>query len=145
MDVAEVLITLFGAIVFGAGAGLFLRYYFQRHPGALGVTTPPSQPQLDKDVELERLRAAERADVRALYERLAREKLDVIKTAITMNYSRQDIAELDARLERLIGAEKLQALLTDGVMPLPQVIAELRDIDLADADVAAAAKKQLQS
>jgi hypothetical protein len=47
---------------------------------------------------------------RALYERVVLEKMDVIKTAVAMGYSQQELANLDRRLEQLIGAEQLQAL-----------------------------------
>jgi hypothetical protein len=45
------------------------------------------------------------------YERLANEKLEVIKTALAMGYSDAEIAKLDARLENLIGKDKLQQIL----------------------------------
>src|SRR5688500_17348986 len=59
----------------------------------------------------ERMRVAERREARKLFERLALEKLDVIKTGIAMGYSQNDLRELDARLERLIGTDKLKGLL----------------------------------
>jgi hypothetical protein len=48
------------------------------------------------------------------YERLAKEKLEVIKTALAMGYSDMEIAKLDARLENLIGKDKLEQLLHGG-------------------------------
>jgi hypothetical protein len=47
----------------------------------------------------------------ATYERLAREKLEVIKTALAMGYSDVEIEKLDARLEKLIGKDKLEGIL----------------------------------
>jgi hypothetical protein len=40
-----------------------------------------------------------------------REKLDVIKTAIAMDYSAADISALDHRLEALIGAGEMRSML----------------------------------
>ena len=54
----------------------------------------------------------------AVYENLCREKLEVIKTALAMGYSQEDLARLDARLERLIGKEQLDKL-ARGEVPTP--------------------------
>lgn len=62
-------------------------------------------------IELEKLRNADREKSRALFERLATQKLDIVKTAITMGYKEADLDSLDSRLEKVIGAQKLQALL----------------------------------
>jgi hypothetical protein len=45
------------------------------------------------------------------YERLAKEKLEVLKTALAMGYKDDDLAALDARLERLVGRDKLAEIL----------------------------------
>jgi hypothetical protein len=55
----------------------------------------------------------ERREARQLYERLTLEKLDVIKTAVSMGMDKTDLAELDLRLKKLIGADQLQSLLQD--------------------------------
>ena len=68
------------------------------------------------------------AIARDAYERIVRDKLDVIKTALAMGYSRADIEALDARLEKLIGRDKLDELLSDEGAPL--VDADLMDTDL---------------
>lgn len=62
-------------------------------------------------IELEKLRNADREKSRALFERLAQQKLEIVKSAITMGYREADLDALDARLEKVIGAQKLQALL----------------------------------
>ena len=49
-----------------------------------------------------------------VYKELAKEKLEVIKTALAMGYSDAEIAQLDARLENLIGKDKLVELLKGG-------------------------------
>lgn len=49
----------------------------------------------------ETLKKRERDDARKTYERIVMEKLDVMKTAIAMGQSGDDLEELDARLERL--------------------------------------------
>ena len=77
------------------------------------------------------IRKTERAEARKLYERLALEKLDVIKTAVAMGYSREELADLDSRLERLIGAEQMK-LLRDGKtpkVPMPEVDLPGDDLD----------------
>jgi hypothetical protein len=69
----------------------------------------------------ERLKALE------TYRALASEKMDVIKTAITMGYNERELQRLDARLEQLIGAEALQKLI-HGDLPLPAADLGQRDI-----------------
>lgn len=59
----------------------------------------------------DRARQAERREARQAYERLMLEKLDILKTGIAMGYSQADLRELDARLEKLIGQDKLKNLL----------------------------------
>ena len=78
-----------------------------------------------------RIAAQDRADARALYERITRDKLDVIKTALAMGYKQQDIKELDARLEELIGSDKLHALLDAQNTGVPPLKDELLDLDLS--------------
>lgn len=65
------------------------------------------------EVEMERIRAKDRAEARALYERLMMEKLGVVKRAIEVGFSHDELADLDARLERLIGKDQLARLLDD--------------------------------
>lgn len=98
------------------------RYYLQ-------LLKDAGMPQGTPEVEIERIRAAERAEARALYERLVREKLDVIRTALNMGAGEQELARLDLRLEELIGTDKLRALLNDpSTAPLPA--AQLLDTDI---------------
>ena len=53
--------------------------------------------------------------IRQMYVDLVKEKLDIIRSALAMGYSDQALSELDQRLERLIGSEKmLQTLRTEG-------------------------------
>jgi hypothetical protein len=61
--------------------------------------------ELDADtlLELEKLRLADRREERQLHERLTLERLDVIKTAVAMGYSEQQLHELDERLKQHIG------------------------------------------
>jgi hypothetical protein len=58
-----------------------------------------------------RMKSMERERLRQMYERLAMEKLDVIKTAVTMGYQKNDLAELDERLEAVIGSAAMAKLL----------------------------------
>ena len=55
----------------------------------------------------------ERRSQRAIdtYQRIVIEKMDVLKTAIAVGFDSDQLDELDTRLERLIGAEKLQELM----------------------------------
>ena len=82
-------------------------------------------------IEIERMKQSERAEARKLYESLAREKIEVIKTALTMGYADLELKKLDERLERLVGPDKLTQLLDES----PKV--ELRDVDLLDEDLQA--------
>lgn len=80
-----------------------------------------------------RMAQAERKQARELYERIIMEKLDVIKTAVAMGNSKEDIDDLDQRLERLVGSDKLAALLDEKNSPK---VPELKpDIDLLDRDL----------
>jgi hypothetical protein len=59
------------------------------------------------------LATRERREARQLYERLTLEKLDVIKTAVAVGTDRDGLADLDTRLERLIGADHMKSLLLE--------------------------------
>ena len=74
----------------------------------------------------------EREETRKLYERIVMEKLDVIKTAIAMGYSHNDLGELDSRLERLVGSEKLKSLLNSEKPSTPSVDEDLLQAELKD-------------
>jgi hypothetical protein len=76
----------------------------------------------------------ERENARKSYERIALEKLEVIKTAITMGYTHQELDALDHRLEKLIGADRLKTLLNDKEPGVPQAKGDLLDTDL-DAEI----------
>ena len=65
------------------------------------------------ELERERIKARDRAEARAMVERLAEKRLEVIKDAITMGYGDAQLDRLDARLEKLVGPEKLQELLNE--------------------------------
>jgi hypothetical protein len=82
-------------------------------------------------LEIERLKQQERAESRKLFERLAQEKLEVVKTALTMGYGDLELKKLDERLERLVGPERLTQLLKEE----PEV--ELKEVDMLDADLQA--------
>ena len=85
----------------------------------------------------ERHRRKERAEARRIYERLMHHKLDVVESALAMGYTRDEVAELDSRLERLIGAERMRTLLDPKEQALP-VLPESADTDeLLQREVAA--------
>jgi len=93
-----------------------------------------SPPQSKLNLEQQRLQVQERTEARALYERLVREKLEVIKDAVAMGYAEADLHRLDKRLAELIGEQQLKQLLSDDP-ELPQATDDLKDTDLlAEAD-----------
>ena len=77
--------------------------------------------------------------VRKMYAELVKEKLDVIKTALAMGHSSDEIRDLDKRLEKLIGTEKMLKTLKKG-KPDPKA-----ELSLKDADLLAEFDKQSQS
>ena len=74
----------------------------------------------------------ERAVARQMYERLALEKLDVIKTAVAMGYEQDALDELDKRLEHLIGTDALQRLLDAQVPGVPETPGEMLRAELTE-------------
>lgn len=72
----------------------------------------------------------ERDRARATFERVMRDKLDVIRTGIAMGMASEDLQSLDSRLERLIGAEQMKTLLDPNQPAVPAVTAEMLDSDL---------------
>ena len=78
-----------------------------------------------------RLKSIERDKLRQMYERLALEKLDVIKTAVAMGYKQADLADLDSRLEQVIGSEAMQRVL-DGKSAIPST--QMAALDLTPPD-----------
>lgn len=72
----------------------------------------------------------ERERARKLFERLMQEKLDVIKTAVAMGFSRDDLSYLDQRLGKLIGADSMQSLLDPRSPKTPPVTPEMPQADL---------------
>lgn len=72
----------------------------------------------------------ERERARATFERLTRDKLDVIRTALAMGRSDDEVLELDQRLERLIGTEQMLGLLDPKAPKTPRVNAQIMDADL---------------
>jgi hypothetical protein len=73
--------------------------------------------------------SSDRQKALQVYESLAKEKLEVLKTALAMGYTQEDLARLDARLERLIGREQLEQLARGEV---PGVSADLANLSLSD-------------
>lgn len=81
--------------------------------------------------EVARINAEDRARSRELYERITNNKLEVIKTALAMGYKEQELKELDARLEKLIGSEQLNSLLDAQGGAIPPPTEELLNLDLS--------------
>ena len=72
----------------------------------------------------------ERADARRLYREIVMEKLDVIKTALAMGFQRDEVIELDRRLERLVGSRQLRELLDRKQPETPIASGDLMNADL---------------
>jgi len=107
-------------IAVGIVAGLFVGFTFRKPGKTESARNGNDQLKLEK----ERIRAKDRADTRAMIERLAEKKLDMVKDAIAMGYSEKQLERLDERLEGLIGPEQLQAM-----------IQQLEGGGLPDADI----------
>lgn len=88
------------------------------------------------------LRQRERGEARRMYERIAMKKLEVLQTGLAMGLARDDLRDLDARLEKLVGADKLQGLLATKKPELPQNATEMLDasLDLEREQIFAAAR-----
>ncbi len=74
----------------------------------------------------------ERERGRSTFERLTREKLDVIRTAIAMGRSDDEVRDLDRRLEALIGTEQMLGLLDPKTPRTPIAGSQIRDADLVE-------------
>jgi hypothetical protein len=83
----------------------------------------------------------ERREARQLFERLTMEKIDIIKTAVAVGMKKEDLADLDTRLERLIGIDQMKTLLLQEDPNVPG--AELGGLEL-DREALAAAKRRAQ-
>ena len=125
----EALLVVLLLLPLAAGVGILFFHGVRTTMRAVLKQSPPLAQ--DSAAEIERIKAKDRADARALYERITNNKLDVIKTALAMGYERQEIKELDARLEELIGSEKLHALLKAQDTGVPPLKDELLDLDLS--------------
>lgn len=96
------------------------RHSLSQQAAAQGQPAPPERAQPSPQVTAKALET---------YERLAKDKLEVIKTALAMGYKDDDLAALDARLERLVGADKLTEILR-GSGPDALASADLVDTQL---------------
>ncbi|HES57947.1 MAG TPA: hypothetical protein ENO21_00795, partial [Firmicutes bacterium] len=76
------------------------------------------------------MRRRERDEVRRMYADLVRERLDVLRTGLAMGLGDKEIAELDQRLEKLVGGEKLLETLRAGRRSKAVADAELASSDL---------------
>jgi hypothetical protein len=125
----EALLTILALVPVGALVGIASWAIIRKAMRSELKKNPIDKP--DSATEVARIAAQDRADARALYERITRDKLDVIKTALAMGYDRQDLKELDDRLEELIGSDKLHALIASQDAGVPPLKAELLDLDLS--------------
>jgi hypothetical protein len=78
------------------------------------------------------VQAREKREIRAQYMELVKEKLDVIKTALAMGKSDDEIAALDRRLSRLIGTEKMLKTLKKGKSGEVTTDEELATLDIME-------------
>jgi len=116
-------------IVIGGGSFIILAYNIHQM-SMRNVLKKHRADEGSPEVEVERIKAKDRTDARALYERITLDKLEVIKTALAMGYTKRDLAELDDRLEELIGSDKLHRLLDDDSPTTVSVEGEIFDADL---------------
>ena len=109
--------------------------FIKRRYEALGRRKRGVDPEADQAtgalVEIERMKQQERAGARQQYERLAVEKMQVMRDAIAMGYEEAELKNLDARLEQLVGPERLSQLMEE----TPDV--QLKEVDLLDEDIQA--------
>lgn len=100
------LLTIFIGVAIIILTSGFVKYWMASRLGVVvrrhGREVQPLQGQVSPQVTAKALET---------YERLAKEKLEVIKTALAMGYKDDDLAALDARLERLVGRDKLAEIL----------------------------------
>ena len=90
-----------------------------------GVSKSPGARRHER--RLANLSKSERDKALEVYRDIAREKLDVMKNAIAMGYTESELENLDKRLEKLIGRDKLEEILDGG---LPQADHDMLDRDL---------------
>jgi hypothetical protein len=76
-------------------------------------------------------RLADRQKAIETYRLLVQDKLDTIKTALVVGYKSDELKDLDERLEKLIGADEMRALLDSHNEKVPLAPAQLPDADLA--------------
>lgn len=76
-------------------------------------------------------RLADRQKAIDTYRLLVQEKLDTIKTALAVGFKGEDLQDLDDRLEELIGADEMRALLDSENQQVPLAPTQLPDADLA--------------
>jgi len=65
-----------------------------------------------------------------MYSDLIKERLDVLRTGLAMGLGDQEIAQLDKRLEQLVGSEKLMETLRSGSRSKAVTDTELASSDL---------------
>jgi len=75
---------------------------------------------------------SERERSRATFERVVSNKLEVIKTAIAMGMTADEVQTLDERLERLIGHDRMRSLVDEDPPKAPEITGEMMDADLMD-------------
>ena len=131
MDFPEMVVMIVLVSVIFATINNFIKRRYE----ALGRRRRGADPEADQAtgalVEIERMKQQERASARQQYERLATEKMQVMRDAIAMGYEEAELKNLDARLEQLVGPERLGQLMEE----TPDV--RLKDVDLFDEDIQA--------
>jgi hypothetical protein len=76
------------------------------------------------------LRQRDKENARKVYRDLLREKIDILKTAMLIEYRQDELGLLDRRLEQLIGEDKLRGLLLGDANQLKQAAEREQPIDL---------------
>ena len=78
-----------------------------------------------------KLRLADKHKMLETYRLLMQEKLETVKTALAVGFTLEDLKILDERLEQLIGADEMRALIDPKEPRVPLVPTRLVDADLS--------------
>ncbi|MCB1217405.1 hypothetical protein KDL44_08420 [bacterium] len=85
-------------------------------------------------IYLRQLARTERRESREMYERIVRDRLFVIQTALEAGFDDREVARLDRRLSGLIGQQEMQKLAGVQIRKVPEA-PEDRELDILEDEV----------
>ncbi|MEZ5337840.1 MAG: hypothetical protein R3F46_06200 [bacterium] len=85
-------------------------------------------------IYLRQLARTERRESREMYERIVRDRLFVIQTALEAGFDDRELARLDRRLSGLIGQQEMQKLAGVQIRKVPEA-PEDRELDILEDEV----------